>query len=405
MPWKDISIDQVYTANDVPFAKQIIQTFSIQIILCDIEMPGESGIDFLHWLKDNQYSHIITLLLTCHDDFSYAKEGIQLGVMDYILKPIAFDELSEILKKAVMEYQSRHTNQLRIHAGQLWEKHKDSIVKSFWRDFFANTTDQSGTALNDLGFTKTSEYLLIIFRQKDNFRTLTPQDVLIFLEQQMAPVFSYIHMEFTLFSPQESWYYIIAWKNEPDHCKETLQYLYARFQSMVMSLHINQINLCGCFDRFVAQESLHEQSRTFVRFLDQQETQIGMFIADTHWDFPESDQMASAHLFEDIADYVRRHMAVEMTRQDIADHVHLNADYLTRIFKRKMGITLTEYIRLERLNYARYLLRNSEMSISEIALATGFNTPSHFSSSFRKQFECAPLDYRNIPYCSTINTN
>lgn len=396
MPWDEIPIEQVYTANDTVFAKQILSTFSIQIILCDIEMPGESGLDLLHWMKENRYDHIVTLLLTCHDDFSYAREGIQLGVMDYILKPVAFDELADILRKAVAEYQARYQDQLHIQAGQLWEKHRDSIVKAFWRDFFADTSAESDTALDELGFTKTSTYLLTIFRQKDNFRTLSPQDVLIFLEQQMAPVFAYIHMDYTLFSPQESWFYIIAWQNTPEHCKETLQYVFAQLQSMLMSLHVNQINLCGCFDDFCEMDRLREQAKAFVRFLNDQDVQMGMFMADSTANLSEQfDRIANTHLFENIADYVHRHMATEITRQDIADHVHLNADYLTRIFKKKMGVTLMEYIRLERMNYARYLLRNTELSISEIALATGFNTPSHFSSSFRRQYQCAPQDYRN----------
>ena len=43
IPWQEIGIDQVYTANDTRFARQLLQTFSIQLLVCDIEMPGENG--------------------------------------------------------------------------------------------------------------------------------------------------------------------------------------------------------------------------------------------------------------------------------------------------------------------------------------------------------------------------
>ena len=104
IPWQEIGIDLIYTANDTRFARQLLQTFSIQILVCDIEMPGENGLDFLKWVKENISGSTVSLLLTCHDDFNYAKAGIQLGVYDYLVKPIAYPELTQVLKNAVKEY-------------------------------------------------------------------------------------------------------------------------------------------------------------------------------------------------------------------------------------------------------------------------------------------------------------
>ena len=46
IPWQEIGIDLIYTANDTRFARQLLQTFSIQILVCDIEMPGEMAWTF-----------------------------------------------------------------------------------------------------------------------------------------------------------------------------------------------------------------------------------------------------------------------------------------------------------------------------------------------------------------------
>jgi len=396
IPWSSISIEQVYTANETTFARQIIKTFPIHIILCDIEMPGESGIEFLRWVKEETDIPVITLLLTCHDDFSYAKEGIQLGVMDYILKPIAFENLTQILEKAVKEYQLKHAQKCHIQAGQLWEKHKPSVIKNFWNDFFTTSHSNYYDSLSDLGFTPDTQYLLFVFHQKDSFCMLDYSDIGLFLEQQIQPIFSYINMEYVLFSPTESYFYLVVWCH---HCQETtdvIPFLFKQLQSMLMTLHMNQINLCGCFNDFCKLSDLKKKAHSFLRFLSTLDMQFGMFLTDDSINLSDKfQQVANTHLLEDIADYVHRHLSQEISRSDIAQYVHLNPDYLNRIFKKKTGITLIEYIRLERMNYAKHLLRNTELSISEIALSTGFNTLSHFSNAFRKQFDCTPLDYRN----------
>lgn len=121
IPWQEIGIDQVYTANDTRFARQLLQTFSIQLLVCDIEMPGENGLDFLKWVKENISGSTVSLLLTCHDDFNYAKAGIQLGVYDYLVKPIAYPELTQVLKNAVKEYEKLYSDQQQIQDGQLWK--------------------------------------------------------------------------------------------------------------------------------------------------------------------------------------------------------------------------------------------------------------------------------------------
>ena len=69
IPWQEIGIDQVYTANDTRFARQLLQTFSIQLLVCDIEMPGENGLDFLKWVKENISGSTVSLLLPWHGSY------------------------------------------------------------------------------------------------------------------------------------------------------------------------------------------------------------------------------------------------------------------------------------------------------------------------------------------------
>lgn len=128
--WKTLSIEQVYTAYSVAQARDILQQHSVQILICDIEMPQGSGLELLAWIREEQYS-IQTIFLTNYADFNYAQKAIELQSFDYFLKPIEFDMLSLIISKAVYKAKEQQSDQEAILDGQLWKKIKKSSRSIF----------------------------------------------------------------------------------------------------------------------------------------------------------------------------------------------------------------------------------------------------------------------------------
>ena len=80
--WKSLGIDQVFTCGNIKAARQICQESDIQIMICDIEMPNGTGLDLAKWLSEN-YPDLLILFLTCHSDFSFAKEAISYHAFAY----------------------------------------------------------------------------------------------------------------------------------------------------------------------------------------------------------------------------------------------------------------------------------------------------------------------------------
>ncbi|MCF0134447.1 MAG: response regulator, partial [Blautia sp.] len=77
--WKKCGIDgNVWTAYSLRSALQILKAQPVDIMLCDIEMPGGTGIDLLREVRDFN-ENISCIFLTCHADFQYAQEAITLG--------------------------------------------------------------------------------------------------------------------------------------------------------------------------------------------------------------------------------------------------------------------------------------------------------------------------------------
>ncbi|MDO5423336.1 MAG: response regulator [Eubacteriales bacterium] len=96
--WENYGISEVFTAYDTESGKQCIEEHPIDIMLCDIEMPGENGLALLRWVRENK-KEIECVFLTCHASFAYAQEAISLGCQDYILIPAKYEKIGEAIAK------------------------------------------------------------------------------------------------------------------------------------------------------------------------------------------------------------------------------------------------------------------------------------------------------------------
>lgn len=96
----EYGITKVLTANSMAQAQDVLQKNSVQIVICDIEMPNGSGLDLISWVNEN-YKGIVTIILSCHGEFGFAQQAVELSCMQYILKPATPEVLSAALAKAV----------------------------------------------------------------------------------------------------------------------------------------------------------------------------------------------------------------------------------------------------------------------------------------------------------------
>jgi AraC-like DNA-binding protein len=80
--------------------------------------------------------------------------------------------------------------------------------------------------------------------------------------------------------------------------------------------------------------------------------------------------------------------------QELANLVHVNPSYLSRLFKKECGMTITEFIRSRKIDETKWLLQNTEIPIIEISDAFGFEYSSYFSSVFLKHVGISPSEYR-----------
>jgi len=92
--------------------------------------------------------------------------------------------------------------------------------------------------------------------------------------------------------------------------------------------------------------------------------------------------------------YISQNFSLQITLDDIAGIVHLNPAYFSTMFKASTGSSFKEYLNMIRIEDSKRLLANTDYSIIDIALATGFENQSYFSKVFKKYTGLTPRQYR-----------
>ncbi len=108
---------------------------------------------------------------------------------------------------------------------------------------------------------------------------------------------------------------------------------------------------------------------------------------------PGSATLAGARLRR-VVEHVGDHLAAPLSLRALANVAEMDVFRFVRAFKQATGLPPHRYLLVARIERAKALLADPGLSISEIALRSGFATPSHFSTVFRRVTSATPRDYR-----------
>ena len=102
------------------------------------------------------------------------------------------------------------------------------------------------------------------------------------------------------------------------------------------------------------------------------------------------------HRFQQVLDYIDVHYADNLTLESVAEYGGFSKYYFSRLFKDYSGYNFYDYLIMRRIKAAELLLTQPRLSITEVALQSGFSSISTFNRSFKKIKGCTPGEYKAI---------
>lgn len=390
--YKSLGISNVYKAYSVADARLIFQNLNIHILLTDIEMPGESGIALVSWVKEQGYD-TECIFLTSHADFHYANEALKMGSFDYILQPSPYEDIAQILAKAVQKIILRNEKQEYYNIGY-HVKNDFTIQRTLF--FSAVTSPQGYLALKKMTVSKQTDipefqgYLAILrIRQTDALAADWEPELLEFsISNICSEYFASFHEQTFFCQTEPSLYALFLYDDllsdhfdfiqfQLDHLCDTIQeVLHIKTKILSMENPIPLSRLCASYEQL--KQKIQEPPAN----------PVPMAPASMEADYTAS-QMVTV-----VKEYIDSHPEGDLSRPFLADLVHLNVDYLARIFHAQTGYTLNNYIIDVRMKLAQNLIQTTNLPISLIAMRVGYDNFSYFSKVYKKVIGISPSEER-----------
>ena len=441
LPWEEMGFVVAGDAKNGKEALTLVQQEQPTLLITDICMPVMNGIDLIKELKAAGRSvHI--LVLSCHDDFAYVKEAMQLGIDDYILKTdLTPEKMEEFLNRCVQASEGEVSETLgtddlvRIGRGKLRQ------------DFFAAFTRGVGEdelrALARAGGIdpeiQLAGAMLIHIRDWGRRRQELSSDGFASFCRAFHDLCrdlcgrdgTVLRME--LFQPVEEaadWGLLADYtlRGGSAHADRALQEMAAKLRHMMERyLGVETIIVTAASVRSLvalqegSAEEIRAEEEAFFTLLQAQRIapqELERLLRErlAGWEggaFEMSVQLRAvlgAWLTKKGAEhrlphpairsalrYMEEHCHEELSQTEVADHVHLNAAYFSTLFKKTTGVSFSEHLARLRIGRVQQRLRAEDGRIKDIAEAEGFADYQYFCKLFKRVVGISPGSYRQQP--------
>ena len=500
--WQDIGLDPVYTATSMYQAKEILEQYQINILLCDIEMPHGSGLDLIAWIRERNLP-VEALILTSYPNFNYVQRAMSLDSIEYYLKPVHYDQLTEGLLRAIKKCQTKQqVAENQIHA-EYWKKSADDFADYFWSQIINGYYENDDNKLFEtmksriLPWHKNSRMLPMLIRpliRNKSIQSMSVQHIRNIISTSVTENDNSVGTPVILIKPQE-WIILLELdkglipideqKNKTQRLIDTIRsklqsdlfvgvgepcFIYEIYQALkvlremleddVISVNtpllsseyepndvfydVSRINAlrseiehgdttsfyaasCRYLEECTNKGKINQQFLKLFRvditqiiyaFLRQQHIPAHERFSDAFSEQLYVDAIASVqdmeryveHLVGETAsgkqkdkkaitqltEYLDAHYCEEISRTELAQIVFLNPDYVSRLFRKETGKSISEYIVFRRMERAKSLLETRDIPINEVATAIGYDSFAYFSKLFKQATNYTPSDYRKL---------
>ncbi|MCL6478640.1 MAG: response regulator [Peptococcaceae bacterium] len=302
-----------------------------EIVLMDVKMPAMDGLQVTKAIKEKD-PDIEVIIVTAYGKFSYSQQAIKYHVADYLLKPVQPDELFGALKKVITRLEKKKP----AHTGSFENiPVKPGLIREMASRLLFNRPDQSKALFHQV----VNELLAANPGPNSGLLASFAFETLVITV-----------MELTSAGIQE--------KDITDKRRE--------LAGEIKSINSAKDLICWA-DNMIDGFSLILKQRQ------------------------EYDSQA---IIKRVKYFIHDNYQKEITLSLAASEVHLSPAYLSRLFKQQTKTSFIEYLTKYRLQEAKKLLLNTDLTVDDIACRVGYNNNSYFTSVFKRYEDLTPSEFR-----------
>lgn len=337
------------------------------LVITDIVMPEMDGIELAQKIKQKAPETKI-MFLSCHRDFVYAKQGIQIGVQDYIVKTDMDDELID---------KSLHRVSLEIQ--EMKKKYQTPIT--LVKNHQEQNLETLGTWLNNHSYSAQNH---LVQQLHTEWKWMLPDAYLFHLYNAPADggdISSSLH----------------KWKDLSVAYKDQLKLLEIDHNSALLICNRGLLDICHTELVELKLKNNSIEWRQAGPIVSVEGWLAAVSKLYRLWKVESNTRLLSVTHKEDIIeaiDFIDQHLDTDLRAADVATKIGVSRSYFSTIFKEATGCSIISFISERKMKRAKELLSATTIRTEEVAEKVGIPDVKYFSKWFKKRAELTPGQYR-----------
>ena len=336
---------EVMAARDGTKVVELTLEHQPDLLILDIEMPGLNGLKALRLLRNEEFEgHVI--IKTAYSRFIYAQEAVQLKVDAYLLKPVKKVELKKIL---------------------------DEIFRSIDGQRNARKGNKNGFG---------SGFIVSVIFPKERCDQMSLSDDFAKFQKEVSQRLALL-CDFALCSPEENVFPILVYLSEVMD-----EYVYTQLSTDILRI-LNEM---------------------FEQLMDYKpDIRFGCLITDLYGQLPKTyyssytklnvnteqknENQLSIHLNRALS-YINEHYSEDISLENTAVYVNINASYLSHLFKKELQKSFVEYITDLRMSKAIEMIEQGIDNVKVLSEKVGYQYSSYFCKLFKRYTGYTVSEYK-----------
>ncbi|MBP1962805.1 response regulator transcription factor [Paenibacillus aceris] len=376
LDWESLGMEIVGEAEDGEMALELAQTLRPDLLLVDICIPIMNGLELVEKVN-HILPHSVVILITGHDEFTFAHQAVKLSVFDYLLKPVRQEELEEVVLRAKKQleqfsFQNKYMNWANNHLTKNFTSIRDRFLNEWVNgqlseievreqlDFFnIRVPAQLGMML-----IKVTDRLMIGQGFKEWDRQL-----LLFAVQNVAEEIVSSRGQSLLFRDAKDHVVVLMHVNDQTN-----------FETLAEQVTMSIEQFLKCNVHIIAQQ--REQWCGIPNLYGQL---VQEMMVEEHW----------SPIVLLSKKYIDTHYHLEtFSLQDVAKQFQISPAYISRLLRQELGATFIDYLTKIRIKRAIQLMNDPSCKMYEVAEKVGYSSQHYFSTAFKKIVGISPTEYR-----------
>lgn len=408
----EFEVCKAYSARE---ALEIAKKTKLDVLISDIRMPQKSGLQLVDDIVYYWPSCRI-ILLTGYSEFDYVFEAIRKNVESYILKTEGIEPIFQAVKTAITKVQEENRLRMLEEKALMHAQFAEPLLKKEMLEALLLGEPVTSLLANaryaEVEFhVRIERPAFFVVGQINRLEEQSPHHKSKLL-QSVQQTFDN-HLPASINGEQAIYEAsTLVWLLQPDNeistrftaedRKMDWHGIVAYMKSILESVQNECEERLGVSVSFAVSgnlvhewESIHQQVEA-ARALIRKRFLLGQEMVILDMDRPTEMMSSQLLLIEQIHQYVQNHLSGDLSLTAIAEEVHFNPSYLSRYYKQITGRNLMDYIQSTKLDTAIAMMANPLMKLNEIASRLGFDSPSYFTTFFKKMKGTSPQEFRNL---------